>query len=74
MVVVGESRLCKDISFLYNHNVSNTIGDKLKQLLFKAKREIVIVAPYISKNSLIDIIKNLDKVKKDLGGNIDIRI
>jgi len=60
---MGESRLCKDISFLYNHNVSNTIGDKLKQLLFKAKREIVIVAPYISKNSLIDIIKNLDKVK-----------
>lgn len=51
------------VKFLYNHNKSNSIGEELKQLIAYAKNEITIVAPYISKNPLINIIDVLDGIK-----------
>ncbi|WP_029452579.1 phospholipase D family protein [Clostridium algidicarnis] len=51
------------VKFLYNHNKSNCIGEELKQLIADAKDEITIVAPYISKNLLINIIDVLDGIK-----------
>ncbi|WP_185903716.1 DUF4357 domain-containing protein [Hathewaya massiliensis] len=51
------------VKFLYNHNKSNSIGEELKQLISDAQDEIIIVAPYISKNPIINIIDVLDGIK-----------
>jgi hypothetical protein len=53
-----------NVKFLYNHHgISNSIGERLKYLISKAKHEVIIMSLYIPSNPLIDMIYDLNEIK-----------